>query len=376
MRGRIVRPFATVALVAGLVGAPQLVHADTVSNAEARLQHVLDALYALQDQMNKLDVGFGNAQDQKAGVDADIAATQKRVDALQAQVGGVQEVLQNLAVTRFTSGGSTALSPLFNDATTYSNAEQRDALGRLALDTGETRIDDLQAVMSQLGKQQVHLQRMRSKAKNLIGYLSSQQKKYESLQSAYQSMYSKAKRELGAAKLQAAEDARIAAAAARARRVAGYTGGGVPADAAGGGAPARGSVDRGVGDPTPSAPVTTPPSGRAGIAVRAAYSQLGVPYRYAGATPGVAFDCSGLTMWAWGLAGVSMSHGAQAQFDEFPHIPISQARPGDLLFSYSPIGHVGIYVGGGLMIHAPYTGAWVSLRRIDWSKIIGVSRPG
>ena len=203
MRTRPVRPFAALALVLGLVGAPQLVHADTVSNAEARVQQVLDALYALQDQMNKLDVGFGNAQDQKAGVDADIAATQKRVDALQAQVGGVQEVLQNLAVTRFTSGAATALSPLFNDAATYSNAEQRDALGRLALDTGETRIDDLQAVMSQLGKQQVHLQRMRSKAKNLIGYLSSQQKKYENLQSAYQSMYSKAKRELGAAKLQA-----------------------------------------------------------------------------------------------------------------------------------------------------------------------------
>jgi cell wall-associated NlpC family hydrolase len=158
--------------------------------------------------------------------------------------------------------------------------------------------------------------------------------------------------------------------------MAGNGGGGAPADAAGGGVPARGSVDRGVGDPTPSAPLTNPPSGRAGIAVRAAYSQLGVPYRYAGATPGVAFDCSGLTMWAWGLAGVSMSHGAQAQFDEFPHVPINQARPGDLLFSYSPIGHVGIYVGGGLMIHAPYTGAWVSLRRIDWNKIVGVSRPG
>ena len=108
MRTRPFRPFATMALVLGLVGAPQLVHADTVSNAEARVQHVLDALYALQDQMNKLDVGFGNAQDQKAGVDSDIAATQKRVDALQAQVGGVQEVLQNLAVSRFTSGAATA----------------------------------------------------------------------------------------------------------------------------------------------------------------------------------------------------------------------------------------------------------------------------
>ena len=162
--------------------------------------------------------------------------------------------------------------------------------------------------------------------KNLIGYLSSQQKKYENLQSAYQSMYSKAKRELGAAKLQAAEDARVAAAAARARRMAGNGGGGAPADAAGGGVPARGSVDRGVGDPTPSAPLTNPPSGRAGIAVRAAYSQLGVPYRYAGATPGVAFDCSGLTMWAWSRAGVSLPHYSKAQYEQIQHVDPSDAE--------------------------------------------------
>lgn len=371
------RSLVVFTLVACLLGGPQFAHADTVSNAERRVQQVLDALYALQDQMNKLDIGFANAQDKKSSVDADIATTQAKVDALQQQVGGVQTVLQNLAVERFTSGASTALSPLFNDAATYSLAEQKDALGRLAVDTGETRIDDLQAVVSQLSKQQVHLQNLRGKAKNLISYLTTQQKKYEDLQSAYRSMYNTAKRELGAARLQAAEDARIAAAAARIRRSAGGGGGGgTPPDAAGGGVPAGGSVDRGVGDPSPSAPLTTPPSGRAGIAVRAAYSQLGVPYRYAGATPGVAFDCSGLTMWAWGLAGVSMSHGAQAQFDEFPHIPISQVQPGDLLFAYSPIGHVAIYVGGGLMIHAPYTGAYVSLRRVNWDKIVGVSRPG
>ena len=46
-----------------------------------------------------------------------------------------------------------------------------------------------------------------------------------------------------------------------------------------------------------------------------------------------------------------------------------------LMFAYSPIGHVAIYVGGGLMIHAPYTGAYVSLRRVNWDKIVGVSRP-
>jgi cell wall-associated NlpC family hydrolase len=94
-----------------------------------------------------------------------------------------------------------------------------------------------------------------------------------------------------------------------------------------------------------------------------AQAQLGKPYIYAAAGPD-AFDCSGLTMMAWALGGVSMSHGSQDQYNSFPHVPLDQLQPGDLVFfgeSGPTNHHVGIVVGPGIMIDAPHTGAFVEL---------------
>jgi cell wall-associated NlpC family hydrolase len=117
-------------------------------------------------------------------------------------------------------------------------------------------------------------------------------------------------------------------------------------------------------------------SGKAGVAVSAAYSQLGVPYKFAAESPGVAFDCSGLTKWAWGRAGVYLPHQSRAQYGAVSHVSKDQAQPGDLIFYYSPIGHVGLYVGNGMMVHAPQTGKTVSLVPVRWGKVVGVGRPG
>ncbi|MFN2607787.1 MAG: NlpC/P60 family protein, partial [Acidimicrobiales bacterium] len=82
----------------------------------------------------------------------------------------------------------------------------------------------------------------------------------------------------------------------------------------------------------PAAPISAPPSsGGAGAAVAEAQRQLGKPYVYGAAGPD-SFDCSGLTMWAWSHAGVSMSHSAEAQYGEFPHVSTDSLQPGDLVF--------------------------------------------
>ena len=105
-------------------------------------------------------------------------------------------------------------------------------------------------------------------------------------------------------------------------------------------------------------------------------SQQGVPYRYATSNPGVSFDCSGLTKYAWGQAGVYLPHQSRAQFASMPHVSQSAAQPGDLLFYYSPISHVGVYLGGGSLVHAPNTGSHVKVSSVNWSKVSGVGRPG
>lgn len=107
-----------------------------------------------------------------------------------------------------------------------------------------------------------------------------------------------------------------------------------------------------------------PPDSRADIAVRTALSYLGVPYVWGGASrSGV--DCSGLVMLAWEAAGVDLPHYSGAQYEDTVHIPLSDIQPGDLLFyGYDGDEHVAMYVGNGIMIEAPYTGAVVHLTPI------------
>jgi cell wall-associated NlpC family hydrolase len=126
-------------------------------------------------------------------------------------------------------------------------------------------------------------------------------------------------------------------------------------------------------DVAPSGP---PPAVRAsaGKAVETARAQLGKPYEFAAAGPS-SFDCSGLTMYAWNSAGVSLPHSSRAQYSSLPHIARSQLQPGDLVFYGSPIHHVGIYEGGGTMINAPETGENVRRDSISRPDYVGAARP-
>jgi peptidoglycan DL-endopeptidase CwlO len=100
-----------------------------------------------------------------------------------------------------------------------------------------------------------------------------------------------------------------------------------------------------------------PTSTQAGKAVAFAYAQLGKPYVFGASGPD-SFDCSGLTMASWAAAGVAIPRTSYAQWADLPHVPISQLEPGDILV-FNGAGHVGIYVGGNMLIDAPHTGAVV-----------------
>jgi len=116
-------------------------------------------------------------------------------------------------------------------------------------------------------------------------------------------------------------------------------------------------------------------SGRAAAAVAYAKAQVGKPYVYGAAGPN-AYDCSGLTMASWARAGVGLPHSSSAQYGSGPHVSASQLQPGDLVFYYQPISHVGMYIGGGMIVHAanPSTGVTISgLYSMPYS---GAVRPG
>ena len=127
---------------------------------------------------------------------------------------------------------------------------------------------------------------------------------------------------------------------------------------------------------SPSIPAPPAPNANVQTVLNAAYSVLGTPYQWGGASPQTGFDCSGFTMWSWAHAGVSIPHSSAAQYSSLPHVAREDIQPGDLLFFYSPISHVGMYVGGGQMIHSPHSGSVVSVVSVYWDSFVGASRPG
>src|SRR6478672_314748 len=107
--------------------------------------------------------------------------------------------------------------------------------------------------------------------------------------------------------------------------------------------------------------------------------QIGVPYVWGGASPQTGFDCSGLVMWLWARHGVTLPHFAASQYHLGPYVAKSDLRIGDLVF-FHELGHVGIYIGHGYVLHAPHTGATVEIEsfNIPWfqSTYVGATRPG
>jgi peptidoglycan DL-endopeptidase CwlO len=131
--------------------------------------------------------------------------------------------------------------------------------------------------------------------------------------------------------------------------------------------------------PSSPSPQPSPPpasgggSGAGAAAVRYAMAQVGQPYCYGGAGPSC-YDCSGLTMQAWAQAGVSLPHSSSAQYGVGRHISASELQPGDLVFYYSPISHVSIYIGNGQRVSATHTGDYVRVQSLG-SSIVGFTRP-
>jgi len=109
------------------------------------------------------------------------------------------------------------------------------------------------------------------------------------------------------------------------------------------------------------------------IAVR----EVGVPYRWGGASPASGFDCSGLVYWTYRRLGIALPHSSYALYDRGRQVARSRMKAGDLLF-FSGLGHVGIYIGRGRMVHAPHSGTRVQVVRLASSsygaRIVGIRR--
>jgi cell wall-associated NlpC family hydrolase len=147
--------------------------------------------------------------------------------------------------------------------------------------------------------------------------------------------------------------------------------------ARGGGPPARPKsavmTDRPKSEPQRAAPKPTLGDRAARIALKA----VGVPYRWGGSSLAGGFDCSGLVYWTYRRLGVELPHSSYALFGRGRKVARSRMKPGDLLFFYG-LGHVGVYLGRGRMVHAPQSGRRVEvveLKRSSYGRsLVGARR--
>ncbi len=128
-------------------------------------------------------------------------------------------------------------------------------------------------------------------------------------------------------------------------------------------------------DPPADEERARPPAPGGATAVAEARRHLGKPYEYGSPGPD-SFDCSGLTSFAWRAAGRSLPHSSVAQYGATIHVPVSQIEVGDLIFYGTPIHHVGLYAGDGLMVEASETGTPVRMASIFRRDLVGVGRVG
>jgi cell wall-associated NlpC family hydrolase len=384
-------PVALAIAVAAPMAVPSAAQAQTVDQQRKKVEEIVDELERLQERAQQLGEDYVAAIDTKDQLDLEIADAEARIGEKQAELDRLRASLSDMALRSFVGGGSVPLGPLFEDSENLNDAVKRDELARVALSAGDVTTDEFEALVSDINDEKAALDRKRDQAEQLAASLTDAQAETNRLTDEYTKARSDAEAKLG--QLIAQEEQRRAEESARRMREqaaaaassgngnsggggntsGGNSGSGNTSSTSGsssGGSGGESSSGSGGGYSVPAV------SSRSGIAVQSALGQQGVPYRYATSSPGVGFDCSGLTAYAWGQAGVGLPHQSRAQYASVPHVPKEAAQPGDLLFFYSPISHVSIYLGNGMQVHAPNTGKTVTVGPVNWGKVTGVGRPG
>lgn len=338
-RGIALAVTASTALI-GVTLVPGSAAADpkpTLPQARAQVAALQHKAEEAGEAANDLRGNIGTAQRRIAAVTAAIKKQQARVDAIKRQIGA-------LAIAGYQQSGMTTTAQLLlsnnpdqflNQASTAQAyaVQQSAALRRFQTEQG--KLTDLQA-----------------SERTELDALQEVQAKQDSLKKQLDANLAEAERVLG--RLSATERARLEQERAAEEQDAREE------------RPSRTGRDL---------PIDIPASGRGKIALEYALDQLGDRYSWGGTGPDE-FDCSGLTMRAWGKAGISLSHSSKAQYSEGRRISRSNLKPGDLVFFYSPISHVGLYYGKGRIVHASRPGKPVKFDDLDSMPYTGAVRPG
>ncbi|MGY2084466.1 NlpC/P60 family protein [Blastococcus sp. SYSU DS0539] len=288
--------------------------ADEVAAEVARASHELEVA---SEELNEARVALDRHRDDAEAATEAAAAAQVRLDALDGQI-------RRLARSAYTGRGMSQLDILLSSDSADQLVSQ---LGTLDAIAGHTN-----AVLSEASLASEDAEESRdaaaasaADAQRVVDEIAAKQEDLESRIADYQRRYDA---------LTAPQQAEVARA---------HGGDSLPA-------------------PAPSGVIA--PSAAAQVAVNTALAQLGDPYVWGAGGPN-AFDCSGLTSYAYAAAGVTLPHSSRSQSQMGKAVSRSELQPGDLVFFYSPVSHVGMYIGNGQMVHASTSGQPVKVAGVD-----------
>ncbi|MFJ8662875.1 NlpC/P60 family protein [Streptomyces sp. NPDC093795] len=330
---------ATAAASLGAVPAS----ADPGAGTEAT-RATVDRLF---EEAERATEGYNKADEKADALRRTVAQARDGLARGQERINHMRGALGSVAGAQYRSGGIDPALALLLSSDPDSYLDRAAALDRITARQG--------AALTALQQEQRRLNQKRSEAHTALVDLERSRAEVARHKRTVEGKLAEARRVL--ASLTAAERADFD----RASRSGGRDGG---RDGGLGGAAAE--------EPPPMADLG-PASSRASAAVIAARSAIGKPYVW-GATGPSAFDCSGLMVWSYRQAGISLPRTSAAQRYAGRQVPLSQAQPGDLVTYRGDASHVGIYAGGGQVIHAPYPGARVRYDPVNMMSHATVTR--
>jgi peptidoglycan DL-endopeptidase CwlO len=386
----------TVAATTGVLIAP--VGADAIADKKAEAAQIARQLEQLSSRIDQLGQQYDAAQQKLEAVHGQIDQAKRQVAAADAQLRQAHRQLASYAVEAYVNGGDSALPDILLTGKGPDVVSQVEYL-KSASSNRSQLIDNVRGAEYAMKTHLDELNTAQASAKALQTKLDGQKASADKAMTQQQQLQATVTGQLATLVRQAqAQAAALAEARARAAAAAAVppTGTASPGtgEPVGGGAtttvPGHGGTTTtapgsppttGVDPPQPIVPLPIPPGTPppllpgAAKAITIARKYLGTPYQWGGDNPKTGFDCSGLVQYSFGQAGISLPRVADAQAAATWHVSYANAQPGDLVFFDSPdVGHVGIYLGGGMMLDAPHTLAFVRIEPIWWSSLVGFGR--
>jgi peptidoglycan DL-endopeptidase CwlO len=281
------------------------------SSVPPSLQSVLNKANALSEQIDKLGQEFDGLQIQLKQARTDIKLAKETAEADQQVLGQDEKVIGAIAIEGYITGGLNPALQLLQSNNPQSMLDRASIMTQLANENG-AKMNVVSVAATAAVRAQGAAAQEQQQAARLAKEMSAKEKEIQQKENFFN----------GKAFKQAAD----------------------------------------IFQKTGHYPAILPAGDSIGVqALSWAFKELGQPYVWGGAAPG-GFDCSGLVMWAYAHVGISLEHFTGDQWNEIVHVPRSELKPGDLVFFFSDISHVGLYIGNNLMIDAPTFGQVVQIQ--------------